>query len=163
MKQSGKEFLTSMNVFFVALLFGQVTAATVLYFLNGTPETGAETSIVDYLIPLISVAALALAFWLTPLRIESARSQKDLSDKLLFYRGAWIMRWALVEGVVLMNLVAYFFINPNIVFALFAGLGIAYFALLRAPGKDRVFEDLRLSSDEKDRFENEHDKVLVFK
>ncbi|MBK8555614.1 MAG: hypothetical protein IPL65_07520 [Lewinellaceae bacterium] len=161
MEQNGKQFLQSLSVLFYSLLGGQLLVGLVLYFFfPPVPEAGPD-DVFQFVLPVVLVSCIGLSLLLAPKRIAMAKEAQTLEAKLLGYRSAWVMRWALVEGGTLLCLVGYFFVSGNILFLVMAGVGIVFFGTQLPPSSDRLVSDLALSSQERSRLEDPNEIVVV--
>ncbi len=141
-------YLRTLQTLFVSLLVGQIGIFVVLWlFVKPSATPGFYRNPED--MPLIGVWVLAqaMAFFMVPRRIEAARSVTGITEKLTAYRAASIMRFALVEGAVLICLIGYFFMSANYALLTLAGVGVAIFVTF-FPSRNRVINDLDLSPNE---------------
>lgn len=141
-------YLRMLQTLFVSLLVGQIGVFAVLWLFFKPPATpGFYQNTEDLPFIGVWVLAQAMAFFFVPRRIEAARSITDITEKLTAYRGASIMRFALVEGAVLICLIGFFFMSANYALLALAGVGVAIFSTF-FPGRNRVINDLDLSPNE---------------
>lgn len=141
-------YLRTLQTLFAGLLMGQIGIFIVMWLFVRPPVTpGFYQKPEDLIFTGIWVLAQAISFFLVPRRIEAARSIADITEKLTAYRAAAIMRFALVEGAVLICLIGYFFLTANYALLVLAGLGVAIFSTY-FPGRNRVVNDLDLTPNE---------------
>lgn len=148
-----QEQVKQNEVLYFALLAGQLGIAIVLFLFIENPAAqsanGASGSNFEALIiALFCASAIGMSFFLYNKRKESGRQLKgSLEEKLVHYRQSFIMRAAMIEGVNLVALIFYFFVEKNYVYLLLFALGIGAFLLIR-PTVDRMAEDYQLSANE---------------
>lgn len=102
--------------------------------------------------------AVALSYWLFGLRVQAAKQQISLSDKLNTYRSATIIRFALIEGSALL-VVVFYLLTANLVLLGIAGIGLVVLAL-HHPNPVKLKMDLDLSPVELARLEDDTDMVV---
>ena len=102
--------------------------------------------------------AVAVSYWLFGLRVQAAKQQISLSDKLNTYRSATIIRFALIEGTSLLTVVFYL-LTGNLVLLGIASIGLVVLAL-HHPNPVKLKMDLDLSPAELARLEDETDMVV---
>lgn len=102
--------------------------------------------------------AVAISYWLFGLRVQAAKQQIGLSDKLNTYRTATIIRFALIEGAALL-VVVFYLLTANLVLLGIAGIGLIVLALLH-PNPVKLKMDLDLSPTELARLEDDTDMVV---
>jgi hypothetical protein len=134
----------------LALLVGQVAIGVVFAFLGSEAGTTAPSPELNELfVPLVPLAGLALvagALLVFRMLLNRAGQKTDLASKLVTYRAALIMRWAVVEAAALLALVAYF-LTTNALYLYCAAIGGAIFAFFH-PWPGRTETDLNLSQTE---------------
>jgi divalent metal cation (Fe/Co/Zn/Cd) transporter len=102
--------------------------------------------------------AVALSYWLFGVRLNVAKQQTSLSDKLNTYRAATILRFALIEGAALLTVVFYL-LTGNLVLLGIAGIGVVVL-LLHHPNLVKLKMDLDLSPADLSRLEDDADMVV---
>lgn len=101
---------------------------------------------------------MAVSYWLFGLRVQAAKQQNSLSDKLNTYRAATIIRFALIEGALLLTVVFYL-LTGNLVLLGIAGIGLVVLALLH-PSSVKLKVDLDLSPTDLARLEDDSDMII---
>lgn len=102
--------------------------------------------------------AVAISYWLFGIRLNVAKQQSSLSDKLNTYRSATIIRFALIEGALLLTVVFYL-LTGNLVLLGIAGIGLVVLALLH-PNPVKLKVDLDLSPTDLARLEDDADMTV---
>lgn len=95
-----------------------------------------------YLIPGLAIAAIFAGRFVANNRLQAIKSEADLDKKLEEYRSVSMIRWALIEGVTLFAVVAYFLTGLSTL-ALVALALSAYFFTLR-PTPELLITELEL-------------------
>ncbi len=148
MPQNFSQYFRALQILFFSLLFGQIGIISVLYFVR-QPVVGEQLLQQDFIIKMLPVGLVLLmgiAFFLSRKKLESARNQATLKEKLAGYRAASIMKWAPVEGGTLICAVL-FFVHNNITFLYFAVAMLVLFAT-RFPSRQRLINELDLNANE---------------
>jgi len=99
---------------------------------------------------LLVPGAIMISHYLYSNKIREGKKLKGFEEKLTHYRASNILRWALLEGVNLINLI-FFFLSKNYFFLLMFGLGFLIFFFTR-PSKNGFTEDYKLNYEEKQDF-----------
>ena len=148
MRNTTRQYLTALNILFYALLAGQLIFLSIVAGLKLAAEfpnvPGVEQALEYASIILVAGGYLA-GNKIFNSRLAQLREQSNLQDQLNGYRGLSIIRWALLEGPVLLTIVSYLLTGQSLLLGFAAG-AIVLFITLR-PGKDRLIRDLSLSSD----------------
>lgn len=145
-RQNFAQYLKALQILYFALLAGSFIFIIVFYFLPQDKENLLPQDGLAIRIPILVFILLASAFFLGRNRIEAARNQNTLQEKMVAYRAAVIIRWALLEGSVLLASV-FFFLSRNLLLLTVALIGWAVLAIFY-PSRDRIITDLDLSTEE---------------
>jgi hypothetical protein len=141
---SGANYFRSLRILHLAILAGQAmfcAVAALLVFSAGLEPSIDDSRLLNVLVPLIAVGAVAASMGLFRRRLEAAQSAGP-DQKLDLYRGALILRYAILEVPALLSIIM-FMLTGTIAYLAVAGMLIAWFALQR-PGRARAMEDLRM-------------------
>lgn len=141
-----KQYLTSITVIFGALLMGMILFSGVTYFLNQdklNSNSSAEAEQYLIIVCITAVTGVIASTFVAANLIKNARTESTLWSKLLKYRTALIVKYALIEGPVLFALVI-FLITAHLNFLAIAALLIGIF-VVNMPTKSRLIKDLQLS------------------
>lgn len=128
-----KDHLKNLNVLYLALIAGQVLICGIFLFLTIQGKEEA-TSHYIFIGPLLSIATITAAFMLYNTHKKQAKKIKDEDEKLLHHRSTNIIRWALLEGGNLINVIL-FFLEGNYIYLLFFAMGLLAFLMLRPTEK----------------------------
>ena len=148
MSQNFSQYFRTLQILFFSLFFGQIGIISVLYFVRQPPvvEQLLQQDFILKVLPVGLVLLMGLAFFLNRKKLETARNQATLKEKLAEYRAASIMKWAPLEGGTLICAVL-FFVNNNITYLYYAVVMLALFAT-RFPSRQRLMSELDLSVNE---------------
>ena len=157
--QNFVQYFRALQVLFFALLAGQIIMATVLWFAvspSSAPTT--EFAALDYIFIGLCALGAANSFFLGKKLTEIAREKPDLPSKLAAYRTARILRYALLEGPVLVCLVGFFFVTVNYFLLAAAAAGIVLFAT-QVPRRDVLVSELDLTMAEQAKLDDSDEMV----
>ena len=148
---------------YYALIFGQLAMCSVLLLLSSKskPLPTLDMSFGDIkqlLMILLVPGAIMISHYLYSNKIREGKKLKGFEEKLMHFRASSIIRWALIEGINLINLV-FFFLTGNYFFLLLFGFGFMIFLLTR-PTADGFKQDYKLNSQEQQDFKEDLKKGL---
>lgn len=148
-KQTPAGFLKLISIIHLALLGGQMVfgivafaQSTKMYFdikNNGDPFI--------FIAPLLAIGGIVAGNLIFKQLLIALESKVSLSEKMMGYQTALIIRFALLEGPSLFGIVAYM-ISGNLFFLAITVMLMLYFLSLR-PTKDKMENDLNLGFEEK--------------
>ncbi len=156
-EQTSKQYMLNLATVHGALIVGQVIFAGCAFYLNfeGGPLNDPNDDLVNtfqMLVPVAIVSGILVGRLLASKRINKAKKEAELKEKLDVYKSALIMKWALLEFPGLFALIAYLLFGHLLFMTLFA-IPIVIFVLER-PTKEKVIEDLELESKEREQFKS---------
>jgi len=144
-----KEKLKVNTIIHLALLVGQLLFAIVAFSI--TENKGINVKYTGdpflFVVPFMAISCFVLSTFMYKQQLALAVNKETVSDKLMAYQTAMIVRCALLQGSSLFGIVTYL-ISGNLFFLLISAAIILYFITIR-PTKDSVATDLNLSYDEK--------------
>lgn len=148
MPQNFNQYLRTLQALFFALLAGQILATAVLYFIE-KPVAGneiASSTVPEKTMTLALVVLAGLAYFLYHKKVESARVQTGLKEKLSDFRMACILKWAPLEVGTLSSAVLYFLTGKMF----FVGMAVTVIAMFASqfPSRQRIITELDLSATE---------------
>ncbi len=151
------KFNQQLQILFFAMLVGLIGISGILYFfVQPIPFTG--DPMFFYIGGAVLVATTAVSLVLGKKFMADAREKTSVEEKLLHFRQGQIVRMALRDGAVLINLMLYFFVSGHPDLLYFAGIGFVLFALLM-PSRERIIRELDLGSDDVARLDSE--EILI--
>lgn len=146
-KQTSRDYFRSLLIVYYALIAGQVFFALVSFYLQkmGMMDAGIKElrDIFLIIIPLFVVGGFLGSRVMFKTRLNAIKSQDNLISKMTAYRGALIIKYALLEGPSFFAIVV-FLLTGDYLFLGLSGLIIFYFFLIR-PTSDAAGNDLELS------------------
>jgi hypothetical protein len=149
MSQNQKPYFTSLRIIHAALLLGMIVFFLIIRFVLLTSDIIDKSTVTDIFllyIPPILLAVAILAGWLLFKSQLKQSEGKILTLKLMDYRAALIVRWALLEGAVLFSLIM-FLIYADRYFMGVALVGMAAFTFLR-PDPRKAVTHLNLNEED---------------
>lgn len=157
---TSKAYFSILRKMFLGLLIGQAMFAGISIYLNEVQEgmDGAEfPEIMIFIVPAVMVGGFLLSTMITKRKIGQINPTSDLSTKLNQYRTIAIIKWALLEGPILLAIVCYLN-TADWVYIGLAGTGILYFASLY-PTPLKVAREMNLPTDEGRLLQNPDNKI----
>lgn len=147
------QYFRALTILHSAFILGQVAFAGMALFLRTSGGFMFEDEKLRSILPLVAVAlavggaASGAAFFRK--RRDTLRGQTTLAHSLAGYRGAQIVRWALLEGPALFSIIAFLLTGVYWLLGVVALL-IALFVSTR-PSPRRAVQDLQLSHEDEAR------------
>lgn len=138
------------------LAFGLMVQFVLLPMPDFQPE--GNSSLFINIAGVYLVFAIAIGYWLFGSQLKLAKTYDSLNNKLHTYRSASIVRFALLEGSILMALVFYL-LTANPILIAIAGIGFILLLMLH-PNAMKLKNDLELSQPDLDRLENSDELVV---
>lgn len=151
--QTSGGFLRALKVIFWSLFTGQFIFACVSFYINryhpiDYSGVNHPNDVFSYIVPMLILSGIIGGYFLSQRAIQHAKEKHSFKEKLISYRSALIIRYALMEGPNLFCLVAYF-LSSNLIFMYLSIAVMAYF-LLSFPTSDKLIKDLELKEVEID-------------
>ncbi|MFT4600566.1 MAG: putative MFS family arabinose efflux permease [Arenicella sp.] len=143
-----QNFLRINKVIFFALLGGMIMFLAIVIFLSEEIKFSVPEDIIFLVISITALgAAIFLGNFLFTKLIAPAKDSKSLTQKTTMFNTSSMVRYALTEAAVLINVV-FFLVEENAIFGLIALAGILYFISLK-PTNEKIISALDLSYEEK--------------
>ncbi|MEZ4828113.1 MAG: hypothetical protein R3C61_17785 [Bacteroidia bacterium] len=141
-------FVKQLTLLFVAIASGLVIFCGVAFYINQTQPIGSEelNGIFSVAAPAGSLLLAAVGYFALPAFLSRAPQTPYLQSKLGFYRTATIVRLAFWDAGGFICLVSYLLTGNNMYLAYLFPI-VALFVLF-SPNRDRVIQDLSLTSEE---------------
>lgn len=146
--QNFADYFRALRILFFALLAGQILVAIVVYFTQETPPENSSFAQESWLQGAAGFAILmmGLSMFLRKKKVESARNQATIKQKLAEYRLANVQGWALVEGPSLVCTIL-FMLSGNPEFLYLTAALVCFFAT-QGPSRDKLVRELDLNGAE---------------
>ncbi len=150
-KPSFGEYIRQSQIICIALIIGQLFFLAISIYLvkfsgSSFGNTGLD-GVFIYIIPLFAVSGILGSFIVFKSKLAKVKEKSDLDLKLLEYRSAQIIRWALLEGPSFFTIIAYLLTGQILYLALVAIIIVLF--VLTIPNREKVESDLDLSWEEK--------------
>jgi len=159
-QQTTQQYFKALTVLHFALVTGLVVFSVIAYVVHSIGTFGNDAALLtifQYMVPALAFMSIVAGRTLYKKKVDDIKNMDNLATKLNAYRGAFILRDALLEGPAIFAIIAYLLCG-NMVLLGVAVLLIVVFIIIR-PTKDAVIKDLELSSDEMDIL-NDDDAVI---
>jgi hypothetical protein len=149
-QQTTKEYFKLLSIIHLALMVGLVLFGLVVSFFIADfqhPDNTSELArIIVYLVPGLCIAGLVASNMVSKNRVYQLKANSDLSAKLMGFREAMIIRFALLEGPGLFVL-ATIFITNDINYLIYAGVMVVLM-LVKRPTMRSLIAELELDQKE---------------
>ncbi|WP_010519127.1 hypothetical protein [Croceivirga radicis] len=152
-QRTPKNFLKTAKIIHLALAMGCLAISAYFYSntdMNFTDELNLKDPMI-YILPVIGAIAFFASSVLYRNLIDKAKTQPSLLSKLNGFLSANIVRYAIIEGATLINII-WFSTTGTPLYITVAGTLLIYLFWLR-PTKDKIIEDLALRGQDKAKFE----------
>lgn len=150
-QQTSQQYFKGLYILHIAFIIGLFVFSIIAAFLVITGAMGQDknnmNSILQFLVPVLVIGGIIGGLGFYRSRLNVIKQTPELKDKLGNYRGAMILRVAMMEFPALFSIIA-FLLTGNYLFLGLAGLVIIIFLML-IPLKERVSNDLELSTQER--------------
>ena len=142
-----KELYNSIKILPLALIAGLcMISGIMIYLKQGQDATDNFGEIFVIVIALIAAAGFVLGSFLFRKRIADSMG-KTMIEKLVIYRQATIIRFALLEGPGILSIIL-FFLSGNYLYMIITG-AMVLFMLLNKPTDDMIAQHLMLTEEDK--------------
>ncbi len=148
---TSKEYFKGIRIVHFALVAGQVFFALITLFLLQVGKLDMEgqglINVFIFILPLFVVAGIIASQVMFKIKLKEVKKKINLSEKLIDYRSALIVRYALLEGPSFFAIVVYMF-TGELMFLGMAVLIILIFLFI-SPSVEKAGNDLELGQKEK--------------
>ncbi len=155
-KITSRQYFKTARVIHMALVVGIVLFASVASFsMSGQDMTTGYDSKANMFYILVGFLGLWGLFggeYIFKIQLKRAKSQPQLTQKMVQYQSANIIKYALIEGVALFSIVAAL-MTSSVWFLIFAGFLVLVLASYY-PSVEKAIRDLELNNDEKKQVNN---------
>ena len=156
MRQTSKEYFRTTLILFYALAAGMLIfcGITLVLILTDTFPLADQglRKLFMIMVTLFAVGGYIAGNMVFKKKLQAIKAMKKLTEKMPFYRGALILKYAIFEGVAFLAIMMSF-VTGDIIFLGVAALIIAFFLTLK-PTKARAIKDLELDYNEQQLIEN---------
>ncbi len=147
--------LKSMSVLFWAFFLSPLFISVVILGLTSQGESLSADPSSFQVLMLVSIGyvpvAIFMSKYLSQNQLKKIESNQPLAAKVEAYRTSWILGTAVLEGSIILLLIAYFLTKQML---LLPAIALVWaFQYLRKPTSEKITSDLALSGDEKRKVE----------
>ncbi len=152
-KKNLNEIIKQSQLICSSLIIGQLFFLAVAIFLVTRAEAGiGEVDLGDifiFIIPIFAVTSIAASYFVFKNKLNRLKESQSVEQKLVDYRSAQIIRWALLEGPSFLTIIA-FLLTGQFIFVGVVAIIIMFF-IPTFPSAARLEQDLELTWDEKNK------------
>lgn len=148
---SQHSLISVLRMLFFAMLFGQISFGAIIAFVMGKTtavQLPIDSKIAMAIVVLFSAVAILVAYKVYAAKLLKARACSDTKQKLEGYKTASIVRWAIMEGVCLLNVIL-FFVLGDFNF-LFCALAVLALFLTTMPTSSKLINELGIDMQDLD-------------
>jgi hypothetical protein len=144
-----QNFYTLNRIIYFALLIGMLLFLTIAVLISEVELL----FFIDFneplflIVPVVMFGCIAASNFIPKKFVQQVKNEKDLTKKTTVYNTSSIIKYALIEGPVLLSIVG-FIVGHSLYFLIFTALGILYFVTLK-PSPLKIVKALDLSYDER--------------
>ena len=147
-----KGFMKTISIIHYALVAG-VLALGLVNFLQTAISPDQENNAMTYLFPVFGLMGIFVGSIIFKQMLPKLKTENLLSKKLMGYQTACLIRWALIEGPALLNIVWFGNTGNSLYLAVGATL-VIYLTWLR-PTKQKLEQELELKGELLNQFKKE--------
>lgn len=159
--QNSRQYLRSLKMVHTSLLIGMIIFSVIVVVLMMTASVFEENAaslhnIMKFFVPVVTIAAFLGSGVIFKKKIDALKQASGTSFRYRMeqYRTACIMRWAMLEGAVMLALVAQL-LTKNYYYSIFIFLLLIFF-FLYAPSAEKIKTQLELGSQEQAILDDEY-------
>jgi hypothetical protein len=145
---TSKEYFNALNIMYISLILGQVFFAVITVFLNlnGLISFNFEESKLALVLIAIILAFSGIygSNYVFKIRLNNIKQTAGLFNKLIEYRSASILKWAILEAPSFLAIIGYF-LTGDMTFIIITIAIIAFFAMNR-PSPEKTCIELELDT-----------------
>ena len=136
-----------LKILYWAILGSHLMAGAAILLVAAAEPPVLEVETLAYALMIVPLGVIAASFAVSGTLIGKAKAQPSLTSKLGAYRGALILRWAMLEGAFMTSMGFYLLTKQQLFFAT-AGLSLIVY-LSQSPSLENASNDLGLDTDER--------------
>jgi hypothetical protein len=159
--QNSRQYLRSLKMIHSSLLIGMIVFSIIVVVLMMTAsifedDAGSVHNIMKFLVPVITVAAFFGSGIIFKKKTDMLKQASGMGFRYRMeqYRSACMVRWAILEGAVMLALIAQL-LTKNYYYTIFIFLLLIFF-FLYAPTADKIKTQLDLNSNEQAMLDDEY-------
>lgn len=149
--KNSQDYFTTLNLIYFSLVAGLIIFMAITVILNSRqePTDFQAIGVFIYLVPVICIMAILASIYIPKYKLPEIDSKENLKEKLFYYQGLLIMKWAFLEGGALFALVS-FLLTGYFMLGGFALLLILYL-ILQKPSRYKLLQDINLNDEDRNR------------
>ncbi len=153
-----RKFLNTLTLLHTALTAGPLIIGLIFYYNTPIQEyQELEGDIFIYVFPFIGLMGVLASTYMFKILIKNLENKPGLHEKLAGFLSASLIRFALLEGPAILNLV-WFSNTGNLLFLTVAGV-LVLLLFLQRPTKLKVDRELHLKGEHKRQFDRMDDPI----
>lgn len=140
------------NILFYSLLLGLLTFFVIVMVITQDMDNSGNTDIDNiflFIVPVFGLAVMFLSRLIYNQMLIRFKSGGNILQKIVNYRTAKIVAWAMIEGACFLALVATMLTSNYLYIVVFLFL-VGFFILMR-PSRESLIRDMRFNSEESDK------------
>jgi hypothetical protein len=158
------EYMRTLKITHKAMLIGNIIFCMVFTIIvNNTSfvatQSGSFNTVGMVIAPVITIIGIIYGNWLFKKKIDAILQSNTttLSQKLIPYKAASLLRWAIAEmPLILCNV--FLFLTGSYYYIIFIFIVLIFF-ILYTPSKEQIAAHLQLSTDEQLVLEQEYEEI----
>ncbi len=158
--QTSKIFFRTLNMFYIAMLIGQIMFLAIILFLKiavGDISSKGLSFPFSVLVPTLTIVGFVAGNLIYRYKIKRANPKREITDKMQLYFTGTMIKLAIVEGTSLFSIVV-FLITGEIYFLIFTLFLLTTF-IVSSPSKQKAIIDLKLNLAETE-LVNNNDSII---
>lgn len=164
MQQTSSQYFRTIRILQLALVAGQVVFAGISLLLTKDGRLTANTELIpifNIIVPVLVAAGIAGSMVLFRTKVNQAKMEPELTAKMAGYRGALVLKYAMLEGPSLFAVIAYLLTGQLLYLA--APVILIILTLMQRPDKDTAIKELELDYNEQAKLDTPDDLIADYK
>lgn len=145
-----RNYIKTLSTLHLAMAAGPLLVTAFFYFNTELETNGTASDIYVYVFPIIALIGIFSSKFIFNLLIKKLKTKETLQAKLAGYQSASLIKFALIEGPALLNIV-WFSQTGNLLYLTIGGV-LILFLFMQRPKTEKIETDLELNSEHKRQF-----------
>ncbi len=147
-----KNPIKTLSLIHLVMVAGPLLVGTILYLNTNIKMDGSiGDDIFVYVFPLMALVGIFSGKYIYNILLNNLKKNDDLQQKLVGYQTASFVKWGLLEGPALLNIM-WFSTNGNLLFLTVGGT-LLVFLFAQRPTKSKIENELELKGEHKRAFD----------
>ncbi len=160
MTTTPRKYLRILSIFHLAMMAAPLLMGIFFYSTTTiSTNTTLDDDIFIYIFPIIGLAGIFASNFMFKIVTKDVDQKETLGEKLAIFQQASLIKYALLEGPAILNLV-WFSITGNLLFLTVAGV-LILFLFMQRPTKSKVELALGLKGEHKRQFDRMDDQIAL--